>query len=40
MKRYGYMEKTLTGVRNTVTDDLHKLVTENIDKIAKKYGCK
>lgn len=40
MRRYGYMEKTLNGVRDTVTDDLHKLVTENVEKIAKKYGCK
>ena len=40
MKRYGYMARTLRSVRDTVTDNVHKMVTENIEKIAKKYGCK
>lgn len=40
MKRYGYMAQTLRSVRDTVTDNVHKMVTENIEKIAKKYGCK
>ena len=40
MKRYGFMAQTLRSVRDTVTDNVHKMVTENIEKIAKKYGCK
>lgn len=40
MRRYGFMEQTLNSVRDTVTDDLHKLVTENVEQVAKKYGCK
>lgn len=40
MKRYGYMAQTLRSVRDTVTDNVHKMVTENIEKIANKYGCK
>lgn len=40
MKRYGFMAQTLNSVRDTVTDNIHKMVTENIEQIAKKYGCK
>ena len=40
MRRYGFMEKTLAGVRDTVTDDLHKMVTNNVYRVAEKYGCK
>lgn len=40
MRRYGFMAQTLRSVRDTVTDNVHKMVTENIEKIAKKYGCK
>lgn len=40
MKRYGFMEKTLNSVRDSVTANIHEMVTENVQKIAKKYGCK
>lgn len=40
MKRYGFMEQTLTGIRDTVTANIHKMVTENVEQVAKKYGCK
>lgn len=40
MPRYGFMEKTRNQVRDTVTEDVHRQVAENIERIAKKYGCK
>ena len=40
MKRYGFMEQTLNSVRDPVTADIHNLVLDNVEKIAKKYGCK
>lgn len=40
MKRYGFVAQTLNSVRDTVTDNIHKMVTENIEQVAKKYGCK
>ncbi len=40
MKRYGFMAQTLSSVRDTVTADIHKMVTENVEQVAKKYGCK
>lgn len=40
MKRYGFMAQTLTGVRDTVTANIQKMVTENVEQVAKKYGCK
>lgn len=40
MKRYGFMAQTMDDVRNTVTEDVHQLVADNVTKIAKKYGCK
>lgn len=40
MRRYGFMAQTLSGVRDTVTDDVHNMVIDNIHKVAKKYGCK
>lgn len=40
MKRYGFMEQTLSSVRDTVTANIHEMVTENVQKVAKKYGCK
>ena len=39
MKRYGFMEQTLSDVRNKVTNDLHEMVINSVEKIAKKYGC-
>ena len=40
MPRYGFMEKTRNQVRDTVTEDMHRQVAENVERIAKKYGCK
>ena len=40
MKRYGFMAQTLTSVRDTVTNNIHEMVAENVQRIAKKYGCK
>lgn len=40
MPRYGFMEKTRNQVRDTVTADMRKQVAENVERIAKKYGCK
>ncbi len=40
MKRYGFMAQTLSSVRDTVTANIHEMVTENVQKVAKKYGCK
>ena len=40
MKRYGFMAQTLSSTRETVTENIHKMVTENVEKVAKKYGCK
>lgn len=40
MKKYGFMEQTLADVRGTVTDDIHRLVIENVERVAKRYGCK
>lgn len=40
MKRYGFMAQTLSSVRDTVTADIQKMVTENVEQVAKKYGCK
>ncbi len=40
MRKYGYMEQTLNDVRGTVTADIHEMVTESVERVAKKYGCK
>lgn len=40
MPRYGFMEHTLNGVRDTVTAEVHDMVIENVQKIARKYGCR
>ena len=40
MKRYGFMAQTLSSVRDTVTNDIHNLVLENVKRVSKKYGCK
>lgn len=39
MKRYGFMLQTLNSVRNTVTENIRKMVAENVEKVANKYGC-
>ena len=40
MKRYGFMAQTLKAVRGSVTENIHEMVAENVQKVAKKYGCK
>lgn len=40
MKRYGFMAQTLTSVCDTVTANIHEMVTDNVKRIAEKYGCK
>lgn len=40
MKRYGFMQKTLTEVEAGVTDRVHKNISRSLIGIAKKYGCK
>lgn len=40
MKRYGFMGKTLSSVRDTVTTNIHAKVIENVQAVSKKYGCK
>ncbi|MDU3761092.1 MAG: hypothetical protein E7G33_15760 [Bacteroides sp.] len=40
MRRYGFMSQTLNGVRDTVTADIHNMVTDNVFRVAKKYGCR
>lgn len=40
MKRYGFMAQTLDQVSGTVTENLHNEIIQNVEKVAKKYGCK
>lgn len=40
MPRFGFMAKTKNEVRDSVTADMRNMVTENVERIAKKYGCK
>lgn len=40
MKRYGFMRKTQTYVRDKVTADLRNEIVESVTKTANKYGCK
>lgn len=40
MPRFGFMQQTLSDVKNSVTDDLHTQVRQNVERIAQKYGCK
>lgn len=40
MKRYGFMRKTQTDVRDKVTADLRNEIVESVTKTANKYGCK
>lgn len=39
MKRYGFMRKTLSEVRGSVTGTLHKEIIDQLKKAAKKNGC-
>lgn len=39
MKRYGFMQKTLSDVRGNVTENLHNELITNVRKVAKKHGC-
>lgn len=40
MKRYGFMRKTQTDVRDKVTADLRNEIVESVTKTANKYDCK
>ena len=40
MKRYGFMQQTQAQVRDIVTENLKNELTNNVQKIAEKYGCK
>lgn len=40
MKRYGFMSRTLSEVKDRVTEDVHEMVVDNVIKVSKKYGCK
>lgn len=40
MKRYGFMTKALSEVRDSVTDNIHNEVVNQVIKTAQKYGCK
>ena len=40
MKRYGFMRKTQTDVRDKVTADLRNEIVESVTKTGNKYGCK
>lgn len=40
MKRYGFMDKTTKAERGNVTENIHKMVMESVQKVAKKCGCK
>lgn len=40
MPHYGFMAKTASQVKGSVTDMLHKEIIDNINRVAKKYGCK
>lgn len=39
MKRYGFMQKTLSDVRGNVTENLHNELITSVRKVAKKHGC-
>lgn len=39
MKRYGFMQKTLSDVRGNVTENLRNELIINVRKVAEKYGC-
>lgn len=39
MKRYGFMRRTLSEVRGSVTGTLHKEIIDQLKKAAKKNGC-
>jgi hypothetical protein len=40
MKRYGFMAQTLNDVKDTVTQNIHEMVIDNVQKVSEKYGCK
>ena len=40
MPRFGFMDKTRNEVSSTITEDMHRMVAESTQRIAKKYGCK
>ena len=40
MPKYGFMAKTKAEMRDSVTADIRKMVAENVERVAKKYGCR
>lgn len=40
MPKYGFMAKTKAEMRESVTADIRKMVVENVERVARKYGCK
>lgn len=40
LKRYAFMEKTRREVAGSVAGNLHNEILNNVERIAKKYGCK
>ncbi len=39
MKRYGFIRKTRDEMADKVTADIHTEVINNVQSVAKKYGC-
>ena len=40
MRRYGFMQRTLSETRDSVTGRLREEIILSVEKVAKKYGCK
>ncbi len=40
MKRYGFMRRTRDSVRGSLTENMRRMVVENVQKVAERYGCK
>lgn len=40
MPAFKFMDKTRMEVRDSVTEDMRREVVENVQRVAKKYGCK
>lgn len=40
MRTYGFMDKTQKSVSGWVSEDMHKMVADNVLRVAQKYGCK
>ena len=40
MPKKGFMGKTLSQVKPSVTAEIQKMIVQKVHEIAKKYGCK